>query len=185
MAELPEWAREQAGEDELPALAAVHGALQRMAPPFEVPAGLAERVLPRPRPRRRLRLAWLAVPVAATAAAAVLALSLGPRAQRLESTVGEPVDVTATVRVTPVGREVELHIEQLRDPRPNGIYELWFVSAGDPDERVSAGTFHPDENGRGTVRLLAAAERDRYPRLSVTLEPADGDPRRQGPEVLR
>ena len=155
-----------------------------MAPPFEVPPGLAERVLPRPR-RRRLRLAWLAVPIAATAAAAVLALSVGPRAQRLESTVGERVDVTATVRVIPVGREVELHIEQLRDPRPNGIYELWFVSADDPERRVSAGTFHPDENGRGTVRLLAAAEPDRYPRLEVTLEPPDGDPRRQGPVVLR
>ena len=82
-------------------------------------------------------------------------LSLGPAPQRLQSTVGEPVDVTASVRVTPVGREVELHIERLRDPRPDGLYELWFVG---PRGRVSAGTFHPDEHGRGTVRLLAAAD---------------------------
>ena len=54
-----------------------------------------------------------------------------------------------------------------------------------PAGAVSAGTFHPDENGRGTVRLLAAADPKQYPRLSVTLEPADGDPRRTGPEILR
>ena len=102
----------------------------------------------------------------------------------LTSTTGESVDVTAAVRVTPVGREVELDIERLRDPRPDGLYELWFVSE-DGRRRVSAGTFHPDEQGRGTVRLLAAADPMAYPRLSVTLEPSDGDPRRTGPEVLR
>ena len=69
-----------------------------------------------------------------------------------------------------------------RDPRPDGLYELWFVG---PRGRVSAGTFHPDEQGRGVVRLLAAADPKQYPRLSVTLEPADGNPRRQGPEILR
>jgi Anti-sigma-K factor rskA len=70
----------------------------------------------------------------------------------------------------------------------SAVYELWFAAPGDtrrrPD-RVSAGTFHPDEAGRGTVRLLAAADPKRFPRLSVTLEPVDGNPRRTGPEVLR
>jgi len=176
MAELPHWILEQADPDELRSLSAVHDALLRMAPPFEVPAGLAP---PVKRRRRFPRLAWLAVPAVA---AAVFALSLGPAPQRLRSTGGEPVDVTASVRVTPVGREVELHIERLRDPRPDGLYELWFVG---PRGRVSAGTFHPDEQGRGVVRLLAAADPKQYPRLSVTLEPADGNPRRQGPEILR
>ena len=50
--------------------------------------------------------------------------------------------------------------------------------------RVSAGTFHPDEQGRGTVRLVGAAEPVAYTE-SVSLEPADGKPRRQGPDVLR
>ena len=148
MVELPDWV----DADEARALAAVQLALERMAPPFEVPRDLHERVLSRP---RRRRWAWLAVPSVAVAAA-VFALSLGPSPQRLESTVGESVDVTASARVTPVGREVELHIERLRDPRPDGLYELWFVG---PGGRVSAGTFHPDENGRGVVKLLAAAER--------------------------
>ena len=161
-------------------------ALERAAPPFEVPAGLEQRVLPRPRRRRLPRLAWLSLPVAGAAAAATILLSGGPAVQRLalRSTTGEAVDVAAAVRVTPVGREVELDIERLRDPRPDGLYELWFVSA-DGTRRVSAGTFHPDERGRGTVRLLAAADPVAYPRLSVTLEPNDGDPRRTGPEVLR
>jgi len=173
MVELPDWI----DADEARALESVQLALERMSPPFEVPRDLHERVLPRP---RRRRWAWLAVPAVA-AAAAVFALSLGPAPQRLRSTVGEPVDVTASVRVTPVGREVELHIERLRDPRPDGLYELWFVG---PRGRVSAGTFHPDEQGRGVVRLLAAADPKQYPTLSVTLEPNDGNPRRSGPEVL-
>jgi hypothetical protein len=64
----------------------------------------------------------------------------------------------------------------------------WFVGPGDragaPD-RISAGTFHPDENGRSNVRFAAAVDPADYPRLAVTLEPADGNPRRSGPEVLR
>jgi hypothetical protein len=81
-----------------------------------------------------------------------------------------------------------VQIDRLRDPRPGGLYELWFVAPDDRrarPHRVSAGTFHPDDAGRGTVRLLAAADPNTYPAISVTLEPADGDPRRQGPTVLR
>ena len=64
--------------------------------------------------------------------------------------------MTATVQTTGVGREVTIEIERLRDPRPDGLYELWFVA---PDgRRVSAGTFHPDDEGRGTVRLVGAAD---------------------------
>ena len=175
--------------------------LERAAPPFDVPPELEARVLgaldngdrrPRPRARRRPRFAMAGA--TAVAAAAVLAIAvLGggrPAGERLDlrSTTGETVDVTATVRVTPVGREVRLEMRRLRDPRPDGLYELWFVAPGDtrrrPD-RVSAGTFHPDEAGRGTARLVAAADPKRFPELSVTLEPADGNPRRTGPEVLR
>ena len=176
--------------------------LERAAPPFDVPPELEARVLgalvdgERPRPHRRrtpLRLgAALGASLAAAAALAIAVLGGGgdPDAQRLalRSTRGEAVDVAATVRVIPVGREVTLEIRRLRDPRPDGLYELWFVAPGDtrrrPD-RVSAGTFHPDAAGRGTVRLLAAADPKRFPELSVTLEPADGNPRRTGPEVLR
>ena len=164
-------------------LLGAHVALQRAAPPIEVPADLEARVLPRPR-RRMPRVLWGLGPLVATATAAVLLFvgGGGPASRQLRSTTGESVDVAAVVRVTPVGREVVLDIDRLRDPRPDGLYELWFVG---PRGRVSAGTFHPDEQGRGVVRLLAAADPKQYPRLSVTLEPADGNPRRQGPEILR
>ena len=58
--------------------------LERAAPPFEVPAGLEQRVLPQRRRRRLPRLAWLALPAAAAAAAAAIVLLVGrPAAQRL------------------------------------------------------------------------------------------------------
>ena len=51
--------------------------------------------------------------------------------------------------------------------------------------RISAGTFHPDDNGRSKVELTAAVEPAKYPELSVTAEPGDGNPAPNGPEVLR
>jgi anti-sigma-K factor RskA/putative zinc finger protein len=203
--DLVEWALGQLGsEDELALeahlrtcpdcratadeLLGAHVAMRRAAPPIEVPPGLEARVLPPPR-RRVPRALWGLVPLAAAAAAAVfLFAGGGPAGRQLRSTTGERVDVTAVVRVTPVGREVVLDIDALRDPRPDGLYQLWFVAPDDTrrrPHRVSAGTFHPDADGRGEVRLLAAADPKVYPRLSITLQAADGDPRTIGPEVLR
>ena len=154
------------------------------APRFDVPVGLEERVFARIAPprRRRLRLWWLAAPVAAAAAAAAFMLAGGGELERYELR-GGGAQVSATVQTTGVGREVTIEIDRLRDPRPDGLYELWFVA---PDgRRVSAGTFHPDDEGRGTVRLVGAADPAVYTGISVSLEPADGNPRRQGPDVLR
>ena len=151
------------------------------APPFDVPAGLEQRVFARiaPPPRRRRRLWWLLAPAIATAGVALLMVGGGGERYELR---GLDARVTATVETTGVGREVTIDIDQLRDPRPDGLYELWFVA---PDgRRVSAGTFHPDDEGRGTVRLVGAADPAVYTRIAVSLEPADGNPRRQGPDVL-
>ena len=72
---------------------------------------------------------------------------------------------------------------------PRGdYYELWFAGPGDGaarPNRISAGTFHPDEDGRSRVRFAAAVDPALYPVLIVTAEPGDGDPRPTGPEVLR
>jgi len=57
-------------------------------------------------------------------------------------------------------------------------------AALDPN-RISAGTFHPDEQGNSSVRLHAAVDPAKFPELSVTAEPGDGNPERAGPEVLR
>ncbi len=71
---------------------------------------------------------------------------------------------------------------------PKGeLYEVWFLGPGDSassPNRISAGTFHPDEDGRTRVQLAAAVDPARYPVLSVTKEAGDGDPR-PGVEVLR
>jgi anti-sigma-K factor RskA len=161
-------------------------ALVRLAtPPFDVPVGLEERVFARIAPprRRRLRLWWFAAPVAAAAATAAFMLTGGGGELERYELRGGGAQVSATVQTTGVGREVTLDIQRLRDPRPDGLYELWFVA---PDgRRVSAGTFHPDDSGRGTVRLVGAADPMVYTQLRVSLEPADGKPRRQGPDVLR
>ena len=159
------------------------GDLVRLASPrFDVPADLEQRVFERiARPPRRRRRWWLLAPVVAAAAAAFLLVG-GAEPERYEL-VGRAAQVTATVRTTGVGREVTLGIDRLRDPRPDGLYELWFVA---PDgRRVSAGTFHPDDEGRGTVRLVGAADPKVYTGIRVSLEPADGNPRRQGRDVLR
>jgi anti-sigma-K factor RskA len=189
---------------ELGELESLPGVIARAAPPFEVPRDLEARTFAaiehangagrpqRPAPRRVWwrrppLLAGVAGAVAAVVAAVVIALGGGADGERVRL-VGGDADVIADVVTTGVGREVTLTIDRLKDPRPDGIYELWFVAPDDTrrrPHRVSAGTFHPDENGRGTVRLVGAAAAEEFPRLSVTLEPADGNPRRTGPEVLR
>jgi anti-sigma-K factor RskA len=169
------------------------------APPFDVPFGLRERTLaaiapPWSAPRRRRRRWRIAIPAAAAAAAAataVLAVAIvAARGGDVDhyTLIGGTAEVTATVQTTGVGREVVVSIDRLIDPRPDGLYELWFVAPDDRSRhprRVSAGTFHPDDAGTGKVRLVAAADPKTYTRIEVTLEPADGNPRRQGPTVLR
>ncbi|MEJ7584285.1 MAG: hypothetical protein WKF43_09410 [Acidimicrobiales bacterium] len=64
---------------------------------------------------------------------------------------------------------------------------MWFVGPGDTADapnRISAGTFHPDERGRIDIELTAAVDPVKYPALSVTEEPGDGDPGPSKVEVL-
>ena len=55
---------------------------------------------------------------------------------------------------------------------------------GAPD-RISAGTFHPDPQGRSDVRFAAAVDPELYPIVEITAEPGDGNPLATGPVVLR
>jgi len=93
------------------------------------------------------------------------------------------------VTETGIGRVVAIESEKLPVlDNKREFYEVWFARPGDSREspnRVSAGTFHPDEGGRASVRLAAAVVPKNYPVLSVTREPRNGDPRNTGPEVLR
>ena len=93
----------------------------------------------------------------------------------------------ASVRKTPTGRVVDLRTDELPILPEGEYYELWFVGPGDrpgAPERISAGTFHPDPEGRSDVRFAAAVDPQGYPELAVTREPGDGDPS-PGRDVLQ
>jgi anti-sigma-K factor RskA len=83
---------------------------------------------------------------------------------------------------------IEFRAEDLSALPGRRFYELWFVAAdevpGKPD-RISAGTFRPSSRGSVDVSFQTAADPPRYPVLSVTAEPDDGNPVGTGPEVLR
>lgn len=98
------------------------------------------------------------------------------------------VGADLVVRRVDTGRNVTIESDRLPILPTGEFYELWFVGPDDtlsqPD-RISAGTFHPDEDGRSSVRFSGAFDPARYPGISVTAEPGDGNPARTGPEVLR
>jgi anti-sigma-K factor RskA len=203
------WCRRQL--DELSAPAEL---LSRAAPAYDMPPGLeagtlaavergaSENGAPPSRPARRVfRSRRLALAGAAAAAAiAASALVIVPQLDRpanggqveleavLASPAGGPERATVVVEKTGIGREVSFRSDDLPILPQGEYYELWFVGPGDTrrhPNRISAGTFHPDERGRSVVELTAAVDPAAYPILSVTAEPADGNPERTGPEVLR
>ncbi len=189
---------------------AVRDPIPSITPPPSLEARILEAIAgespaPAPAPgvrttlvRRKLRLPRL-VPALAGAAALVLAavvastsLDGGPAGVLeidavLEAPSG-PAAASVEVRRTGIGRIVAFESDSLPILPKGDYYELWFVAPGDTPERpdrISAGTFHPDEDGRSVVRFAAAVDPSLYPGLSVTAEPGDGDPRPTGPEVLR
>lgn len=151
------------------------------------------------RPRRSWlpRLALAGVALVAVTAAALLGFRAGEQRQagnlevdtRLTSPEGTTPTAAVRVTETGIGRIVAVASDNLPTlDNEREFYELWFVGPGDTarePNRVSAGTFHPDEQGKTAVRLAAAVVPRNYPLVSVTREPRDGDPRRTGPEVLR
>ncbi len=192
---------------ELERLRATAALLEQAAPPYEVPAGLEERTMQalargsvgprRARDRPRLRAA---VTVSIAAAAAIAGILIGVRAAdepspagRLEltATLRSPTDpqiaASVIVRATSLGRDVSIRSSTLAVLPKGEFYELWFVGPGDsttdPD-RISAGTFHPDEQGRTDLHLHAAVDPSLFPTMSVTAEIGDGDPS-PGREIIR
>lgn len=100
---------------------------------------------------------------------------------------GEAVDADLSVVGTGIGRVVELRTGALPILPTGEYYQVWFVAPddapGNPD-RISAGTFHPDPDGRSDVRFAAAVDPELYPRVEITAEPGDGNPLPTGPVVL-
>lgn len=86
------------------------------------------------------------------------------------------------------GRTVRFTSDSLPILPKGEFYEVWFVGPGDAPgapNRISAGTFHPDDQGRTDIVLFAAVDPRKLPAIEVTAEPGDGDPRPSGPAVLR
>ena len=95
---------------------------------------------------------------------------------------------TVVVTKTGIGRVVQLRSETLPILPKGEFYAVWFVGPGDSDSspnRISAGTFHPDAEGRTDVTLAAAVDPAKFPVLEITAEPASGDPAPEGDVVLR
>ena len=132
-------------------------------------------------------------------AAVALAFVVGQRYEardrgslELSPTLNAPGDSSiqgqARVVKTGIGRVIEFRTNELPILPKGEFYELWFAALEDrPSEpnRISAGTFHPDENGRSRVTLTAAVDPALYPTLVVSAEPGDGDPAPSGEDVLR
>ena len=94
-------------------------------------------------------------------------------------------DVVVTLLGT--GREIGFVSSSLPVLPTGDYYELWFVGPGDSaaePNRVSGGTFHPDEDGDTDVQLHAAVDPRKYPLVEITAEPGDGDPAPGGEIVL-
>jgi anti-sigma-K factor RskA len=179
--------------------------LTRAAPAHTLPEGLEARtfaaierdaIAPQPLlapASRRRRIAAVAAVAAAVALAFVAGTRLDRQAGRVElrATLAAPggrPSATAEVQKTGIGRVIRFDSDELPILPKGEYYELWFVGPGDTlasPNRISAGTFHPDDDGRSHVRFAAAVDPAEYPVLSVTAEPGDGNPRRTGPEVLR
>ena len=187
-------------------LEAVRIAISPVAPPVVLRARVLEAIAreaepapsfaPRPRRLRWPRLAPALAGAAAVLAIAVAAVTMlvgGPAgALEIETVLrapsGGPAAASVEVRKTGIGRVITFESESLPILPKGEYYELWFVGPGDrraSPNRISAGTFHPDEDGRSSVRFAAAVDPALYPVLSVTAEPGDGDPEPTGPEVLR
>lgn len=149
-------------------------------------------------PRRRgsgLFAGWPARAAFAGALAAVVAAVVIVIGSNDAATTG-PVEIQGSltgasegeivVTMLGSGREVELTSSGFPILPKGEAYEVWFVGAGDDPadpNRISAGTFHPDEEGNTDVILHAAVDPALYPLVEVTAEPPGGDPAVEGDVV--
>ena len=95
---------------------------------------------------------------------------------------------TIDVRALGIGRQIAFRSDALPILPKGQYYEVWFVGPGDTraaPNRISAGTFHPDEQGRSAVEFTAAVDPALYPVIEITAEPGDGDPAPTGEVVAR
>jgi Anti-sigma-K factor rskA len=136
--------------------------------------------------RRRLRLRT-AAPWALAAAAAAAAVVLGVRpwsggtpaftAVLAGTELAAGARGEAELTDTSSGFRIDLDLTGLSRTKPGYYYQAWLKG---PRGLVTIGTFHTG----GKVILWSGVDPRRYPTLTVTLEPEDGDPASSGRKVL-
>ncbi len=186
--EAPDGLAERVSEALAREAAAANGA---PAPAFAPPAPRVERRMPWGR-RAGLALAGAAAVAIAVFAGTRIGERGGPAGPlELQGTLVSPAGAAEgelSVARLGSGREISIETDSLPILPTGEYYELWFVGPGDSPEnpnRISAGTFHPDESGLTDVELHAAVDPAKLPRIEVTAEPGDGDPAPSGEVVLR
>lgn len=120
---------------------------------------------------------WLAAAAAVAVVVAVIAIATrgddpGGTVVALAGTDAAPgASAVVELSSTPAGLKILLDADGL-DGAPDGFYyEAWVT---DGTTRVSAGTFHL-RGGDGPIELWAGIVDPGFDRLSITLEPIDGD----------
>jgi hypothetical protein len=107
---------------------------------------------------------------------------------RLAAPNSGPARATATIHAVLDGLVIDMKAQGLAPSPPDTFYTCWLVGPGDSvthPNRVSVGSFTVGADGSANVRWTTGADLSRFPTLGVTREPADGNPLRQGPEVLQ
>ena len=128
---------------------------------------------------------WLRPAMAAAAVAVIVVAGVaiglrgggGGEVFALAGTDAQPdASADAAVSTTPAGLKILLTTYGLPGAPEGYMYEAW---VSDGTVRISAGTFHL-RGGGGTIELWAGTDDPSFARLSVTLEPVDGDARSSG-----
>ena len=186
------------------AIAAIRRAAEAAAPAVAPTTGLSRDELALRRAGSQRRVVVGTAAAAAVVAAFLAGGQLNPRTETRVAQAPAPegtVEFRTTLaassggssaavvgRKAGIGRIVDFRSDTLPILPKGELYEVWFVGPGDEPgrrNRISAGTFHPDEQGRSRVTFAAAVDPAKYPVLSVTAEPGDGDPSPSGPDILR
>ena len=166
------------------------------------PERRAEAASPRATERRRWQLPRLAFAGLAGAAALIAAFLIGSNvgddatttpergtvelAANLQTPEGGGDEGRLVVREFESGRRISFESDALPILPKGQFYELWFVGAGDSPSspnRISAGTFHPNQKGISDVILHAAVDPSLFPTVEITSEPDATDPAVSGPIV--
>jgi len=196
-------------QNEFRELAEINQILGALPPPADPPGHLKDAVLSRVRreepsssnKRASSKNLRFALPVVAAAALiAIVAIGI------LSSLKVEPPVITVELIPTPTLRDelraegenywgvaelypqpsgsqlVELRLNNLEEPGPHSVYEMWFVSG---ENYVSAGTFTTTGSGETRVWLTAPPEALNYHTLLVTREPAADDNAPSEEEILK